>query len=239
MYILLPLFALAFAAVAPLARFLDVPRGFLLKSLTVGGKEIDYSVYIPKSYDPDRPIPLVVYLNGMGECGTDGLRPVRIGVGGAVLRDPDKWPFIVLFPQKQSRESMWIDEEPMLMAVLGKTRGEQNIDRSRIYLTGASQGGIGTWAIAANHPDLFAAIAPVCGYGSHEMALKLVKMPIWVFHGEKDTAVDVRKARQSVEWVNAAGGSCKATIYPDLGHSVWDRAYQEEKLNEWFLEHRR
>ena len=234
-----PLLASA-ALCASDAIYPDAAKGFQLKTVTYGGKEINYSVYVPPTYDPAKPTPTIVYMHGAGECGTDGIKPTKLGVGVAVAKNPAAWPFIVVFPQLHDQSTTWIANDALVMAILDKTRRELNVDRSRIYLTGASKGGNGTWAIAASHPDLFAAIAPVCGGAADEYAAKRVaKLPIWLFHGEKDKAVPVAKARKSIEWVTKNGGSVKASIYPDLDHHVWDRAYQDEKLNEWFLEQRR
>lgn len=225
---------------ASTGRYPDAAKGFQLKSLVYGGKETNYSIYVPPTYDPAKPTPTIIYMHGAGECGTDGIKPTKLGIGVAVARDPAAWPFIVIFPQLADKSMTWIGEEALVMAILGRTRRELDVDRSRIYLTGASKGGNGTWAIAASHPDLFAAIAPVCGAAADEStAEELVNMPIWLFHGEKDTAVPVAKARKSMQWVIDNGGSCKATIYPDLGHNVWDKAYQENRLNEWFLQQAR
>lgn len=213
-------------------------RGFLARRVTVGGKDIKYVVYVPECYDPARPMPTILFLNGAGECGTDGWRQVY-HFGGAILLNSEKWPFLILFPQKQNVEHAWEDEEPMVMAVLDKSRKEFNIDPSRLYLTGLSQGGHGTWTIAAMHPDLFAAIAPVCGWADEEVARKVAKLPIWAFHGDQDQAVNVERSREMEKWITAAGGTCKLTIYPGVGHNSWDKAYREEELGKWFLEHKR
>ncbi len=212
--------------------------GFLAKSLKLGDKDIKYVVYVPSGYDPAKPMPTIVFLNGMGECGQDGWRQVYY-LGGAIMLSPAKWPFIVVFPQKQDTKGLWEAEDDMVMAALGATRREYNVDASRIYLTGLSQGGHGTWAIAANHPDMFAAIAPICGWGDEGTAKKLVGVPAWVFHGEADTTVPPDRSRDMAKWVEAAGGSCKLTIYPGVGHNSWDKAYREEDLPGWFLQHKR
>lgn len=214
----------------------DVERGFIMKTIKVGGKDMKYVVYVPLAYDPAKPMPTIVFLNGAGECGTDGLKQCY-HFGNAVMLNSEKWPFIIIFPQKQDVKTVWEDEEPMVMAILKKSRKDYSIDDSRLYLTGLSQGGHGTWAIAARHPDLFAAIAPVCGWGDEEIAKKVAKLPVWTFHGDQDQAVDVERSREMEKWVTAAGGTCKLTIYPGVGHNSWDNAYGAEDLGGWFLKH--
>lgn len=216
----------------------DVQKGFLAKSLKLGGNDVKYVVYIPPTYDPSKPSPTVVFLNGMGECGSDGWRQTY-HLGGAIMLNSAKWPFIVVFPQKQNTPGLWEAEDDMVMAALDATRREYNVDSARIYLTGLSQGGHGTWAIAAKHPDLFAAIAPICGWGDQGIAKRLNKMPVWVFHGEADTTVIPERSSEMVKWIEEAGGSCKLSTYPGVGHNSWDKAYREEDLPGWFLQHHR
>lgn len=213
-------------------------KGFLAKTVAADGKDIKYVVYIPANYDPKTATPTIIFLNGRGECGTDGWKQVAVGLGRSILLDVNRWPFIVIFPQKQIPTDNWEDEDAMVMAVLEQTRREYSVDTSRIYLTGLSQGGHGTWAIAARHPDLFAAIAPICGWGDQSIARKLAKMPIWVFHGEKDEVVSVERSRDMEKYLQEIGGSCKLTIYPGVGHGSWDPAYAEPDLPKWFLQHR-
>ena len=240
----LTIIAILLAVTAFCAASTEIPRGFISKTIEMGGKEIKYVVYVPESYDPKKPMPTIIFLNGYGECGTDGWRQVY-HFGGAIMLSPDKWPFIILFPQKQyaldpSKEPKpWEDQDEMVLAILAKSEREYKIDKSRLYLTGLSQGGHGTWALGAKHADLFAAIAPVCGWADKETAGKLVKMPIWAFHGDADQAVDVERSREMERWIKDAGGSCKVTIYPGVGHNSWDKAYREENLGEWFLGHHR
>ena len=235
----LALILLAAAAVsaAPAKQAKDeIERGFLSRTISVGGKDMKYVVYVPEAYDPAKPMPTIVFLNGAGECGTDGWRQVY-HFGGAIMLDMAKWPFLILFPQKQDVKTNWEDEEPMVMAILKKAGGEFNIDASRLYLTGLSQGGHGTWTIAAKHPDLFAAIAPVCGWADEDVAKKVAKLPIWTFHGDKDEAVNIECSQNMEKWITAAGGTCKLTVYPGVGHNSWDNAYRNENLGQWFLEY--
>lgn len=210
---------------------------FISKAVSIAGRELRYAIYVPADYDPNKPQPTILFLNGHGECGTDGLKQTTAGLGTAVSLDADAWPFLIIFPQKQEYEANWEEEEEMVMAILDQTRNEYNVDPSRLYLTGISQGGHGTWAIASEHPELFAAIAPVCGWGDQQMAERLVGMPIWTFHGDADSAVPVKYTVAMADFLKAAGGDCKLTIYPGVEHNSWDKAYQEEKLGEWFLQH--
>ena len=216
----------------------DITKGFIAKTMTIGDREIKYVVYVPTSYGPKRPMPTIIFLNGYGECGRDGWRQV-FHLGNAIMLDAEKWPFIVIFPQKQSNESFWADEEIVMMSAFEQTKKEYNLDLSRVYLTGLSQGGYGTWAIAARHPNMFAAIAPVCGGGDEAMAKKLAEMPVWAFHGEADTTVLPEKSKEMVDWIKAAGGDAKLTTYPGVGHNSWDNAYRDENLGAWFLQFRK
>lgn len=216
----------------------EIAKGFLMKSVTIGDSRAKYAVYVPPSYDPAKPMPTIVFLNGLGECGTDGLRQIAVGLGAAVMVNVEKWPFIIVFPQKRKQSAAWEEEDAMVMATLEATKREYSVDISRIYLTGLSQGGHGTWTIAALHPDVFAAAAPLCGWANEAVAGKLVDMPVWAFHGGADEVVKPDGSRKMDEWIRADGGSsCRLTIYPDVGHNCWDKAYRDENLNEWFLEH--
>ena len=214
-----------------------VAKGFASKFINVNGEDIRYAVYVPWVYDDQKAIPMIVFLNGMGECGTDGLKQLGVGLGTAVILDAERWPFIILFPQKQKHDIEWEDQEDMVMAVLDSAKQEYNIDESRIYLTGISQGGHGTWAIAARHADIFAAIAPVCGWGDEEMAQALVEMPTWIFHGEDDSVIPLSESIDMHEFMKSAGGSPELTTYPGVDHNSWDNAYRNENLADWFLKH--
>ncbi|HEX5051175.1 MAG TPA: hypothetical protein VFZ65_05350 [Planctomycetota bacterium] len=222
------------AAQAPTTVTTDEPTGFLDKTLTVGGEEHRYVVYVPPGYTKTKPWPLLVFLNGMGECGTDGRKHVEVGLGPAMAKDPQRWPFVVVFPQKPDPLSQWIDHEEMVMAMLAATEQDYAIDGRRRFLTGLSQGGAGTWALGAKHEDVWAAIAPVCGYGKPaEVAAALKHMPIWAFHGLDDKTVPARQSKDLVAAVEAAGGTPLLTLYENTAHNSWDRAYRESGLAEW------
>lgn len=199
---------------------------------------VRYAVLLPAGYSHARTWPAILFLHGKGECGTDGVRPTHVGLVPAALANPDRWPFVIIIPQKPTQESAWIDHEAMVMAVLDDAGRELPIDAARIYLSGLSQGGAGTWDLAASHPELFAAIAPVCGYGDPaSLAPALRAMPIWAFHGEKDDIVAPERTRAIIAAIERAGGTPSATYFPDANHNSWDAAYATPELPRWLLGH--
>ncbi len=212
-------------------------RGVLLRSVNVGGVERKYAVYVPREYDAAKAWPVIVFLNGMGECGEDGQKQLAVGLMPAVLANSAAWQFIVVCPQKPVPKTQWIDHDDLVMATLAMTKKEFSVDDNRVYLSGLSQGGAGTWAIGARHADVFAALAPICGYGefTEAEAGALKGMPIWAFHGGKDDVVPPRKSEILIESVIAVGGTPKLTIFPNANHNSWDEAYRTQKLGEWFL----
>jgi predicted peptidase len=115
-----------------------------------------------------------------------------------------------------------------------------NVDPERVYVTGLSMGGYGTWRLAAAYPDRFAAAVPICGGGSREkMTAGLTKVPIWAFHGAKDPVVPVSESRQMVFPLRQAGSEVRITIYPDVAHNSWEETYNNQEVYDWLLAHRR
>ncbi len=213
-------------------------RGFLRRYWVNGGAERRYVVYVPDTYDPVELTPALLFLHGRGEEGTDGWAQVAVGLGPAIMLAPDRWPFIAVFPQKPRDPHGWVEHASLALGALAQTRDEWAVDPARIYLTGVSLGGFGSWLLGARRRDLFAAIAPVCGGGDPADAPELAGLPTWAFHGEADPVVPPRHSESMVEAVRAAGGDPKLTLYPGIGHNSWDRAYQEERVAEWLLEQR-
>jgi predicted peptidase len=123
----------------------------------------------------------------------------------------------------------------VLNALLDSVTRHYRVDKKRVYLTGLSMGGYGTWALAAAHPEKFAAIAPICGGGNPADAPKLAKLPIWVFHGGKDTTVPLQRSQEMVDAIKSAGGDPKFTIYPDAGHDSWTETYNNPEFYQWLL----
>lgn len=212
--------------------------GVLFDAATVHGRAHNIAIYAPRDYTPDREWPAIVFLNGRGECGNDGQRQLAVGLLPAILAEPEEWPFVVVFPQKPDQASAWSDHEELVLASLERAREGFRIDPRRVYLTGLSQGGCGTWLIGARHPEVFAALAPVCGYGEpEELGAGARGLAIWAFHGEADDVVKPAQTRALVARAEQLGARVRATYYPGVNHNAWDRAYRDEALGAWFLEH--
>jgi predicted peptidase len=165
---------------------------------------------------------------------------VKVGIGPAIKRQEKTFGFITVIPQSQ--KGGWgaaSAEGKRAMAILDDVAKAYKTDPSRVYLTGLSMGGFGTWSLAAAHPDKWAAIAPVCGGGKVEDAPKIKDIPTWVFHGDKDTAVKVELSRNMVEALKKAGGHPKYTEYPGVGHNSWDAAYAEKGFFPWLAEQKK
>jgi predicted peptidase len=215
--------------------------GFQAETIEIGGATHRYVCFVPAGYRSDQRWPLLVFLHGAGECGDDGWKQVAVGLGPAVLWNAAAWPCVILFPQKPSVDDAWEQHEAMVMAMVGKTQAQLAIDDHRICLTGLSQGGHGTWVLGARHPDFWAALAPICGYGAPaEIAPPLRSMPIWCFHGEDDKSVPCEQSKALVAAVSEAGGHADLTLYKATGHNSWDKAYRESTLAQWLMAaHRR
>lgn len=215
-----------------------IATGFINKSMKVDGKDRDYVVYVPREYDPSKKWPLIVFLHGAGERGSDGLIQSDVGLGRAIRTNPERFPCIVVMPQCPAK--VWWDKAlDDIEASYAKTVAEYSIDPARVYLTGLSMGGYATWGYGAEHVDRYAALIPICGGGKTEDAAALAKVPIWAFHGTVDDVVKVDESRKMVEAVKAAGGKIKYTEYPKLNHNSWDATYSDPKVIEWLLAQKR
>jgi predicted peptidase len=235
---------------SPVINVPAIQPGLAFRRVEGGGRGLDYAVYVPRDADVSKPMPLVVFLHGRMESGTDGVKQTSVGLLPAMLNKPEEWPFVVLMPQKPEQAMTWESQKDLVLAMIDRECAERKIDLDRIYLTGLSQGGAGTWAIAAAFPERFAAIAPVCGFGETAgVGEKLANMPIWAFHGEKDDVIPFAQSVALVDTVKAARGKLpadgkaaatvvpepKLTLYPDAKHNSWDNAYRSEKLGAWLL----
>lgn len=208
-----------------------------MKSKLHYSAEIGYLTWFPKQYNKEKKekFPLLIFLHGSGERGAD-LSKVKIwGPPSFVEQKPD-FPFIVVSPQ--CPEGEWWNVE-VLNALLSKLLKKYRIDPDRVYLTGLSMGGFGTWNWACSYPERFAAIAPVCGGGEPLLADNLVNVPVWAFHGADDPVVPVSATTSMTTALQQAGGDARLTIYPGVGHDSWKQAYADDTLYEWLLSHSR
>jgi predicted peptidase len=194
-------------------------------------------LYLPADYekDKDQKWPLVMFLHGAGERGDD-LEKVKIHGPPKLVEKGKEFPFIVVSPQCPDGRFWRTDE---LKAVIDGVVKDQRVDEARIYCTGLSMGGYGTWSMLAEYPDLFAAAVPICGGGDTAAAEKIKHVPLWVFHGDEDTAVPFKLSQEMVDALEAAGGNVKFTVYEGVGHDSWTQTYDNPEVYEWLLEQKR
>ena len=197
----------------------------------------DYLLFLPADYgkDPAKKWPTILFLHGAGERGSD-VNLVKVHGPPKIVEQKKDFPFIVISPQCPA--GGWWDPQT-LIALLDEVSADHAVDPDRVYLTGLSMGGYGTWETAIRHPDRFAAIAPICGGGNKHRVRGIKHVPTWVFHGDKDGAVPVAESIEMVDALKAAGGDVQFTRYPDAEHDSWTETYNNPKLYDWFLSHTR
>jgi len=196
---------------------------------------LDYLLYLPDDYNEKPSWPLLLFLHGAGERGSN-LDLVKIHGPPKLVAAGQKLPMVVVSPQCPSNR-WW--EPQQLTALVDEIVEKHKIDRDRIYVTGLSMGGFGTWALAATTPERFAAIVPICGGGEPFRVRRHAHVPAWVFHGAKDPVVPLDQSQRMVDALKRAGGNVRFTIYPEAGHDSWTEAYNDPKLCEWLLAQKR
>jgi predicted peptidase len=177
----------------------------------------------------------MLFLHGAGERG-DNLARIKVYGPPKLLEGKRDFPFVVASPQCPARERWHPDS---LAALLDEIEATYRIDVDRLYVTGLSMGGFGTWALAIAQPRRFAAIAPICGGGKPDEVAAIKHVPVWAFHGARDRIVPLESSTRMVEALRDAGGDVRFTVYPDLGHDSWTPTYANPELYTWLLEHRR
>ncbi|MCC7353384.1 MAG: prolyl oligopeptidase family serine peptidase [Anaerolineae bacterium] len=200
---------------------------------------LGYLVFLPQGYgaNPQQKWPLLLYLHGMGERGTNPATMILHGLREYV-EQTDDFPFVLVAPQCPP-DSWWEDEIEALDALLDELLAKYALDAERVYLTGISMGGYGTWRFVLRHPERFAAIAPVCGGGIPALTGVFKEVPVWAFHGAKDTSVPLSASESMVSALQARGGDARLSVFPDGDHHLWNEAYKNPELYAWFLRHRR
>lgn len=205
----------------------------------------EYLLYVPSEYDPKstKVWPLMLFLHGAGERGAD-LKRVAIHGPMSLAKQGTNFPFIIAAPQCPEN-ARWHSET--LIPLLDKLATSLKVDTNRIYLTGLSMGGYGTWDLGVTHPGRFAAIAPICGGGSvldvllagyGKPANPLTSLPVWAFHGAKDPVVPLEESERMINALKKAGNrDAKLTVYPEAQHNSWTETYANSKLYDWMLSH--
>jgi predicted peptidase len=233
--------------------------GFLNRTVMEAGEEYRYQVYVPADWNDHKKWPVILFLHGAGERGDDGLLQSDVGLGHAIRKNAAAFPFIVVMPQCR-KGKVWTqpDMEAQALEALDRSIKEFHGDRERVYLTGLSMGGFGTWDLAAKYPGRFAAYVVICGGISPlpqlpEIAVTLAKehkvadpyaetarlvgkTPVWIFHGDADPAVPVEESRKMKAALEAAHANVRYTEYAGVGHESWDNAYAEPDLVPWLLQ---
>ena len=235
--------------------------GFLERTVTVDGASHSYKVYVPPGFDRARKWPVVLFLHGAGEAGTDGVRQTEVGLGRALRDHPGRFPVVAVFPQAP-RGEVWLGARARIArAALDDAVAAFRGDPERISIAGLSLGAYGAWVLAAEDPSRWAAIVSVAGgivpppymrarlrelppslaaadpYGA--TAARVKGIPAWLFHGEDDATVPVTESRKLVAALEAEGATPRYTEYPGAPHNVWDRAFADPALAEWLLARRR
>jgi predicted peptidase len=198
-------------------------------------QKINYLLYFPENYKKDTTVkwPLIVFLHGGGERGTN-LNKVKATGPLRYIATGKKLPFVILSPQIRP-EQYWDPE--VVIGLLNEIIKTYRIDTERIYLTGLSIGGLGTWETSIKYPEKFAAIAPVSGWGDPKQLWKISHTPVWIFHGAKDQVVPVIASTVMADTLKKYG-NVKLTVYPKGQHGNWAETYNNEELYKWFLEHK-
>ncbi len=195
-------------------------------------KEVNspYLVVKPDNFDPHQKYPLIIFLHGRGESGDD-LKLVKVHGPFKKVKEL-KLPVLIVAPQTPIDERWDVD---MLSALMDHLLEKLPVDRERVYLTGLSLGGYGTWDLAVRRPELFAAIAPICGGGKPSLVEKLKGISVWAFHGAKDSVVPLKNTTDMVNALYSLGSDARLTVYPYADHDSWTETYNNPEFYEWLL----
>lgn len=196
-----------------------------------------YLFYLPPTFraDSGERWPLLLFLHGAGERGSN-LDLIRAHGIPRRIDEGENLPCIVASPQCPEGERWSVEA---LSALLDEIERQYPIDLDRVYVTGMSMGGVGTWDLAITQPDRFAAIAPICGRGEPSRVCAIAHLPVWAFHGSKDVTVPLERSQEMVDALQRCGGNVRLTIYPNAGHDSWTRTYSNPELYMWLFAQRR
>jgi predicted peptidase len=233
--------------------------GFLNRAVTVGGATYRYQVYVPSTWDETRRLPVILFLHGSGERGSDGIRPTSVGLGAAIRSNPERFPAIAVFPQVPEGKRWAGDAEAAALEALDQATAEFHGDPDRVYLVGISMGGRGALQLAAQHPERFAALIAVCGWvvppkqiadldptttpaGVNPytaLADGLKSLPVRLYHGSQDTIVPPSESRRLALALHDLGADARYNEFADAGHAAWEKAFADPELWSWLYTKRR
>lgn len=235
------------------------PGRFLQRELVQDGRVFRYVVFVPSTSHP-RPLPVVLFLHGSGERGSDNQAQVAVGLGPWLRANTSGFPALAVFPQAPQGEEWAGNNARMALAALDAASAEFDGDPARTYATGMSMGGYGTWEAALLAPDRFAALVPVCGgvlapraarstlhltavageADPHAAVVRrLAHVPVWMFHGARDDLVPPDDDRRLHLAARAAGADFRYTEYPEGNHNAWDATYADPAMWAWLFAQRR
>ncbi len=237
----MPLITSAILAADPPSAGKEV--GLTFQSPTDSTQKLNYLLFLPNDYKKEeKKWPLLIFLHGAGECG-DNLELVKVhGPPKLCEKKPEDFPFIIASPQaaKPMSDAPLVErwETRQLSQFLDHLQKEFAVDTDRVYLTGLSMGGFGTFRWAAHEPQRFAAIVPICGGGWPHYGRYLKDVPTWIFHGDKDAAVPLKYSQDLADSIRQAGGDPKLTVYEGVGHDSWTATYNNPEVYKWLLSHK-
>ncbi|MBC8117168.1 MAG: prolyl oligopeptidase family serine peptidase, partial [Candidatus Saccharimonas sp.] len=204
--------------------------------------EHKYVVFVPAAYRADKPSPAILFLHGAGERGIENRMPLTIGLAPYVQARAKTFPFLVVFPQCESTDGRILEswqtssaDGRRALAILDDAKKQFRIDDKRVVLSGWSMGGYGAWSLAAAEPSRWSCVVPVSGGGDVEKMAALKDVPVWAFHGEKDTLIKAEESRKLVEALKGAGGTVTYTELPKGGHDISEAVYGNEAVVQWML----
>ena len=203
--------------------------------------KLNYALYTPNNYrKTESELPLVLYLHGVGERGTDLKKLELNGIPELISKGKD-FPFLTLAPQ--CPDFGWWSRSEYVEALASLTKeiiSSHRVDKKKVYVTGLSMGGYGTLALAKKYPQLFSAIIPICGgMDDHKDIERLGDMPVWLFHGDKDNTHPVERSTAIYDLLKPNNKKIKLTIYEGVGHNSWDETYANDEVYEWLLSHKK
>jgi predicted peptidase len=233
------LFLLLAQVMAPLANswwYEPRPGKLGRREFSVPQGSLDALVYLPKDFDFDEgTYPLLVFLHGSGDRGSDVWK--LAGSGPAYLASKGQsLPCLVVCPQCPL-EARW--QSDWVKSIVSEMVTTYHADKARVYLSGYSMGGIGTWEIGATDPMRYAALVPIAGSGDTSLAKELAKVPVWAFHGEKDEVIPMEASDALVTAIRGQGGQPKSTVYANQGHAICSEPFRSQEMWNWLLEQKR